>query len=54
MLTYIKIYEEEKASKEMKTLGGGSKKGGGADRNKLLSKPRYLCMTGKSILLSQS
>ncbi|KAG0068986.1 hypothetical protein BGZ89_003740 [Linnemannia elongata] len=48
MLTYIKIYEEEKASKEMKTLGGGSKKGGGADRNKLLSKPRYLCMTVKA------
>ncbi|KAF9150156.1 hypothetical protein BG015_008033 [Linnemannia schmuckeri] len=48
MLTYIKIYEEEKTSKEMKTLGGSSKKGGSADRNKLLSKPRYLCMTVKT------
>ncbi|KAF9923825.1 hypothetical protein FBU30_006109 [Linnemannia zychae] len=47
MLTYVKIYEEEKTSKEMKTIGG-SKKGGSADRNKLLSKPRYLCMTVKA------
>ncbi|KAG0054754.1 hypothetical protein BGZ83_010537 [Gryganskiella cystojenkinii] len=44
MLTYVKIFEEEKAGKDMKALG----KKGSADRTKMLSKPRYLCMTVKS------
>ncbi|KAF9104952.1 hypothetical protein BGX27_009863 [Mortierella sp. AM989] len=47
MLTYIKIYEEEKATKETKILPTG-KKDNSADRAKLLSKPRYLCMTVKA------
>jgi ABC-type uncharacterized transport system YnjBCD ATPase subunit len=45
MLTYVKIFEEEKAGKDLKVLAGG-KKGTTAERTKLLSKPRYLCMTG--------
>ncbi|KAK3817210.1 MAG: exocyst complex component Sec3-domain-containing protein [Benniella sp.] len=47
MLTYVKIYEEEKANKDTKIIPS-SKKGGGAERTKMLSKPRYLCMTVKS------
>lgn len=47
MLTYVKIFEEEKASKDIKVIP--TKKGGSADRTKMLSKPRYLCMTGKHI-----
>ncbi|KAF9430841.1 hypothetical protein BGZ94_003322 [Podila epigama] len=46
MLTYVKIFEEEKASKDLK--GTPAKKGGSADRTKMLSKPRYLCMTVKA------
>ncbi|KAF9163780.1 hypothetical protein BGX21_000657 [Mortierella sp. AD011] len=47
MLTYIKIYEEEKANKDTKILPTG-KKDSGAERAKMLSKPRYLCMTVKA------
>ncbi|KAG0212407.1 hypothetical protein BGX28_006376 [Mortierella sp. GBA30] len=46
MLTYVKIYEEEKTAKDIKTVAG--KKGGSAERTKMLSKPRYLCMTVKA------
>ncbi|KAF9293067.1 hypothetical protein BGZ74_011861 [Mortierella antarctica] len=46
MLTYIKIFEEEKATKDIKVIP--TKKGGSADRTKMLSKPRYLCMTVKA------
>ncbi|KAG0253579.1 hypothetical protein BG011_006298 [Mortierella polycephala] len=42
MLTYVKIYEEERTAKDT------GKKSGSADRTKLLSKPRYLCMTVKA------
>ncbi|KAG0308790.1 hypothetical protein BGZ98_006837 [Dissophora globulifera] len=47
MLTYVKIYEEERSAKETKIITTG-KKGGGAERTKMLSKPRYLCMTVKA------
>lgn len=47
MLTHLKIYEEEKATKDTRIIPS-SKKGGGAERAKLLSKPRYLCMTVKA------
>ncbi|KAF9429284.1 hypothetical protein BGZ76_001546 [Entomortierella beljakovae] len=46
MLTYIKIDEEEKVSKEIKMLPTGKKDRGG-DTTKMLGKPRYLCMTVK-------
>ncbi|KAI8606300.1 exocyst complex component Sec3-domain-containing protein [Dissophora ornata] len=47
MLTYIKIYEEEKSAKDAKIIPMG-KKGGSVERTKMLSKPRYLCMTVKA------
>lgn len=46
MLTYVKIFEEEKAGKDMKVLAG---KKGSTERTKMLSKPRYLCMTGNLV-----
>ncbi|KAF9208118.1 hypothetical protein BGZ49_009742 [Haplosporangium sp. Z 27] len=47
MLTYIKIYEEENKTKDTKLLPTG-KKDSNAERAKMLSKPRYLCLTVKA------
>ncbi|KAG0264150.1 hypothetical protein DFQ27_001384 [Actinomortierella ambigua] len=50
LLTYLKIYEEEKAGKDIRTLDMKSLTGkkGGDRSSKILSKPRYLCMTLKA------
>ncbi|KAG0237832.1 hypothetical protein BGW42_008453 [Actinomortierella wolfii] len=50
LLTYLKIYEEEKAGKDMRTLDMKTLTGkkGGDRSSKILSKPRYLCMTVKA------
>lgn len=52
MLTYVKIYEEEKPNKDTKIIPS-SKKGGSAERTKMLSKPRYLCMTGRVPIINR-
>ncbi|KAF9972698.1 hypothetical protein BGZ73_004167 [Actinomortierella ambigua] len=50
LLTYLKIYEEEKAGKDIRTLDMKTLTGkkGGDRSSKILSKPRYLCMTLKA------